>query len=132
VAIPALDASKAWSGWNARWTILEPILLPRGKVVGPFAASGAGGSFTMTVKGGSAVPVAVELSGAAGAPTLVYQIDLKSGIYTIAPIDLTTAAGVNAIQTNLLAGGPVLVYGVPQVSGSIKAYLVYYTTTNAL
>jgi hypothetical protein len=134
VALPALAASGAWAGWNARWTILEPVRLPKGAVVGPYTASSSGGSFTMTVKGGGNVPVTVDLSSAAGAATLVYQIDvdLKTGIYTVTPVDITTPAGVAALTTNLAATDPVVVYGVPQADGSIKAYTVEFTTTSAL
>jgi len=126
-ASAAMPADAALSAWDARWTILEPIRLPKGTVVGSFAAD----AFAMSVKDGTKTPV-VNLSSATGTATLVYQIDLSAGIYTLSPIDITTQAGQNALAANLTAGAPVQVYGVPQAGGTIMAYVLYYTTTNAL
>jgi len=112
----------AVSGWDARWTILEPVRLPKGKVVSPFAAN----TFSMTVKGGDATPVVVDLNSS----TLVYQIDVASGIYTVTTVDPT--AGAATIAANLGAGSSVVVYGVPQPGSTILAYVLYFTTTGAL
>ena len=112
----------AVSGWDARWVVLQPLRLPTGKVVTPFAAD----TFTMVVKGGSTTPVTVNLNST----TLVYQIDLAGAIYTVAPVDPT--AGAATIAANLGAGSPVVVYGIPQQNGTIMASVLYYTTTAAL
>jgi len=112
----------AVSGWDARWTILLPVRLPKGKVVSPFA----GNAFSMTVKGGNATPVVVDLNSS----TLVYQIDLAQGVYTVTPVDPT--AGAATIAANLGAGAPVVVYGVPQAGGTVLAYVLFYTSSAAL
>jgi hypothetical protein len=58
----------------------------------------------------------------------VYQLDRSGGILTISPIDVTTAPGLQALSSGLVAGALVKVYGVPQPDGTLKAYvLVYYT-----
>jgi hypothetical protein len=62
--------------------------------------------------------------------TLVYQIDVASGIYTVTPVDPT--AGAATIAANLGAGASVVVYGVPQPGSKILAYVLYFTTTAAL
>ena len=118
--------------WAARWAIIEPLLLPKGKVVAPFAATVGGGSFSMTVKNGDATPVVVNLSGSATAATIIYQIDVAAGVYTLSPIDITTPAGLASLTANLSALAPVQVYGVPQADGTIMAYVLYYTTSAAL
>ena len=118
--------------WAARWSVIQPIQLPKGKVVAPFAATATGGGFSMTVKNGDATPVVVNLSSSATAATTVYQIDVAGGIYTLSLIDITTPAGLAAITANLGATSPVQVYGVPKADGSITAYVLYYTTTAAL
>jgi hypothetical protein len=46
----------------------------------------------------------------------------------ISPVDITTTAGLTTITTNLIAGTPVKIYGIPQANGSIKAYVVFYFT----
>jgi hypothetical protein len=46
-------------------------------------------------------------------------------------VDLTTSAGQNTVQTNLNLGTPVKVFGVPQINGSIKAYVFFYFTGTA-
>jgi len=43
-------------------------------------------------------------------------------------VDITTTAGQNTLTTNLVAGTPVAVYGIPQADGTIMDYvLIYYT-----
>jgi hypothetical protein len=58
----------------------------------------------------------------------VYQVDLTGGILTVSPIDVTTADGLTALTTNLTAGEPVKVYGIPQADGTLKAYVIAYYT----
>jgi len=62
---------------------------------------------------------------------LVYQVDRTNGIITISPVDLTTPAGQNTVQSNLNLGTLVKVFGVPQLNGSIKAYVFFYFTGTA-
>jgi hypothetical protein len=67
--------------------------------------------------------VVVDLSSAT---TQVDQIDVNNGIYTITPSTLS------ALPVNLISTVPVMVYGVPEASGHILAYVLYFTTTGAL
>ncbi len=122
-ADPALSG-----GWDARWVVLSPVRMPKGQVVGPFAAASSGGSFTMTVKGGDTTPVTVDLPGSA----LVYEIELVNGLYTLAPVDPTTAAGLQTIAACLAANAPVIAFAVPQMDGTLLAYGLYITSTGAL
>jgi hypothetical protein len=81
----------------------------------------------MTVPGGTlAVPIALSTTSGSGA--LVYQVDRTGNIVTISPVDITTSAGQTTITTNLVAGTPVKIYGIPQANGNIKAYVVFYFT----
>jgi hypothetical protein len=69
----------------------------------------------MTVPGGTlAVPIA--LSTTSGSGTLVYQVDRTGNIVTISPVDITTTPGQTIITTNLVAGTPVKIYGIPQAN----------------
>lgn len=113
------------NAWAASWTVLEPTRIPLGSVASGY--SSASSSFTMMVPGGvNAVTVA--LSTTSGSATLVYQVDFTNGIVTISPVDISTSAGQATIQTNLVANTPVKVFGVPQPTGSIKSYVLFYFT----
>ena len=113
------------SGWSLRNAILMPTPVPLGTVTTGFSGS----TFAMGVLGG-ALPVTVDVSSTSQSATLVYQIDRSSGVVTISPIDVTSASGLAAVTTNLIAGVPVKVYGIPQPDGSLRAYvLVYFTGT---
>jgi hypothetical protein len=111
------------NGWSAAATILTPSTLPLG-----FVATGlAGTAFTMTVPGG-ATAATVNLSSTSGSATLVYQVDLSNGVLTVSPIDISMVGGLATLTSNLNAGEPVKVYGVPQSDGTLKAYaMAYYT-----
>ena len=115
------------TGWSARESILEPSSVPLGVVQSPLTNN----SFTMSVTGGMNMPT-INVSTAIGGATLVYQIDRTNNIVTVSPIDITTAAGLAALTSGLVAGTtPVKVYGVPQANGSLNAYvLAYYTGDN--
>jgi hypothetical protein len=115
-------------GWDARWVVLSPVRLPKGQVVSPFAAASSGGSFTLTVKGGDTTPVTVSVPGSA----LVYEIDQVNGLYTLVPVDPTTAAGLQSMAACLTANAPVIVFAVPQADGTLLAYGLYITSTGAL
>ncbi len=117
--------STATSGWLAPFAILEPAPLPLGAVVSGLSDD----SFTVSVSG-AADPATVTVSTEAGAATLVYQVDRSNGIVTISPIDIATSGGLGTLTGNLTAGTPVLLSGVPQPDGTLKAYvLLYYTGT---
>ena len=73
----------------------------------------------------------VNLSTVSGSGTLVYQVDRTNGVVTVSAVDITTPAGQTTIATNLVAGTPVKVYGIPQSNGTIKAYVVIYFTGTA-
>lgn len=134
-AIPALGISEAiWNdsanpnGWAVPWTVLAPAPVPLAKVAtGWVTVSGTLGDFTIGVTGGT-TPVTVDASLLSGSATLAYQVDRTNGIITISPVDLSTSAGQNTVRTNLIAGTPVKVFGVPQLGGSIKAYVFFYFT----
>ncbi|MGA7823681.1 MAG: DUF4382 domain-containing protein [Steroidobacteraceae bacterium] len=115
--------STSTGGWLAPFAILEPTPLPLAAVVQGLD----NGSFTVSVNGG-ANPGTVTVSTESGAATLVYQVDRSNGVVTISPIDITTTSGLTTLTDNLTGGTPVLVSGVPQANGTLKAYvLIYYT-----
>jgi len=117
------------AGWAAPWTILEPAPAPLATVATGWVTGGTsnGGSFTIAAAGGTN-HITVDASIVSGSAALVYQVDRRNGIITISPVDLTTQAGLNTVQTNLTTGAVVKVFGVPQTDGSIKAYVFFYFT----
>jgi hypothetical protein len=111
------------NGWSAAATILTPSTLPLA-----FVASGlAGNAFTVTIPGG-ANAATIDVSAISGSATLVYQVDLTNGVLTVSPIDITTSSGLATLTSNLTAGEPVKVYGIPQSDGTLKAYVMAYFT----
>jgi hypothetical protein len=111
------------NGWSAAATILTPSTLPLA-----FVASGlAGNAFTVTIPGG-ANAATIDVSATSGSATLVYQVDLTNGVLTVSPIDITTSNGLATLTSNLTAGEPVKVYGIPQSDGTLKAYVMAYFT----
>jgi Domain of unknown function (DUF4382) len=117
------------TGWSAASSILEPTPLPVGTVAtAPVAATG-GESFSITATNG-ATPVTVNASTVSGSATLVYQVDVNNGVVTVSPIDITSSAGLASFNTGMATGTQVRVSGVPQVGGTVKAYVItYYTGT---
>jgi hypothetical protein len=111
------------TGWSVPWTVLDPVPLPLGTALTGYAS----GSFSMSVPLG-ATAVTVNLSTASGSGTLVYQVDKTAGVVTITPVDITTTAGQTTVTNGLVAATPVEVFGVPQVAGTIQAYVVFYYT----
>ncbi|HEY0341657.1 MAG TPA: hypothetical protein VGC34_12680, partial [Steroidobacteraceae bacterium] len=113
------------TGWSVPWTILLPTPIPLGTV----ATAYANNAFTMTVAGGT-LPVTVDVSSISGSATLVYEVDRTNNIITISPVDITTSTGLTTLTNGLAAGALVKVYGAPQSSGTLQAYvLTYYTGT---
>jgi hypothetical protein len=132
--LPAVGASDAiWAdsanpnGWSVRWAVLLPVPAPLASVTAQWVTTGNTGSFSIGIPNGTSVVVDANL--AVGSATLVYQVDRQAnGIITVSPQDLTTPAGLNNVASHLLGGTPVKVFGVPQISGSIKAYVFFYFT----
>ena len=115
----------AKNSWAAPWVVLEPTDVPFGVA----ATAYSNGSFAMTVPGGTNA-VTVVLNTNPGSAPLIYQVDRTNGIITISPVDISTTAGQNTLLTNLVAGTPAKVFGVPQTAGSLNGYvLVYFTGT---
>jgi hypothetical protein len=136
-AVPVVGGSYAtWNnsanpnGWAVPWTIVATAPLPLATVATGWVQNGTSDSFSIAVTGG-ANQVTVDASAVPGSATLVYQVDRNNGIITISPVDLATSAGQNTVQTNLNLGTPVKVFGVPQINGSIKAYVFFYFTGTA-
>ena len=129
-AYPAWGVSYAkWNdpiqanAWAAPWMVLLPTTVP----LGTAATSYSNGTFMMSETGGTtAVPV--DLSTTSGSGTLVYQVDRTNGIVTVSAVDITTSGGQTTITSNLIAGTPVKVFGIPQANATIKAYVVIYFT----
>jgi hypothetical protein len=119
--------------WAAEWTVLLPSQALMGTVTSAFSSST--NSFTYTVPlpcpAPGALPVTVDLNTTSGSATLVYDVDRQGSIITINPVDITTSSGMTAIETALVAGTPVKVFGVPQTSGGIQAYVLFYYTHTA-
>jgi Domain of unknown function (DUF4382) len=114
------------TGWSAAASILEPTPLPVATVASvPVAATGAD-TFTITAANGAS-PVTVDASTVSGSATLVYQVDVNGGVVTVSPIDITSTSG-QATFTGIPTGTKMLVSGVPQPDGSVKAYVVTYFT----
>jgi hypothetical protein len=111
------------NGWAAPDAILTPSNLPLATV----ATGLMNGAFTVAVTGGTTAAT-VDVSTAAGAATLVYQVDRTNGIVTVSPIDVTTSAGLSTLTDALIAGTPVKLYGVPQADGTLKTYVLTYFT----
>ena len=111
------------NSWAAPWTVLMPTTVP----LGTAKTSYSNGTFTLSEAGGvNAIPV--NLSTTSGSATLVYQVDDTGGVVSVSAVDITTTAGQNTITTNLVAGTPVKVFGIPQANNTIKAYVVIYYT----
>ena len=117
--------------WAAPWTVLTPTHVPLGTVAAGYSNGSPNGTFTMTIAcsgGTQSTAVTVDLNTTSGSAPLVYQVDFTNDVFTVSVVDITTSAGQNTLTTNLIAGTPVAVYGIPQADGTIKDYvLVYYT-----
>lgn len=113
------------NAWAAPWTVLIPTTVP----LGTAATSYSNGSFMMSEPLGT-TNVTVDLSTTKGSGTLVYQVDRTNGIVTVSAVDITSPAGQATITSQLIAGTPVKVFGIPQANATLKAYvLIYFTGT---
>ncbi len=125
--------NNASSSYLAPQAILIPTQLPATKVAA--APVGSATSFAVVPSSGTAgTPLTVRFSTTLGSATLVHNVDRSgSGIVTVSPVDITTANGLNALTSALTVGSRVVIYGLPQADGSIKAYQIrYYTGTAPL
>jgi hypothetical protein len=113
------------NAWATPEVVLMPVTAPLGTVASGYTV-GTGG-FTMTVLGGTNA-VTNSLSTTSGSASLVYQVDRTNNIVTISSVDITTTAGQNTVTSNVVPGTPVKVFGVPQASGAIKTYVLFYYT----
>lgn len=115
--------------WAVPQAVLMPTTVPLGAAATSYVNGSPDGTFTMSETGGTST-VPVNLNTTSGSATLVYQVDRTNGVVTVSAVDITTSAGQTTLTNNLLAGTPVKVYGVPQASATINAYvLIYYTGT---
>jgi hypothetical protein len=127
-SIPARGVTRAvWgdpsnpSGWAAPMTVLLPVPLPLATVTNPLSAN----SFQVTTGGSSPATYTVDISATTGQATLVYQVDRNSaGIVTVSPVDITTAAGMQTLTSDLADNTPVKVYGVPTTGGALQTYVL--------
>ena len=62
----------------------------------------------------------------------MYQGDRRNGVVTISREDITTSAGLTAMTNGLVNGAIVKVYGVPNSSGTLQAYVLMYYTGSTL
>lgn len=108
------------NAWAAPWVVVQPSPLPLATVTTGLDANNA---FTMTALRGTN-PVTVDVSTASGSATLAYQVDRSGGVVTISPIDVTSAAGLQTLTTDLAQGAYVKVGGLPQPDGTVRAYTV--------
>jgi hypothetical protein len=108
-------------GWSLQWTESQGLRLPVGTVASPWVASAQGGSFTMTVPGGTQA-VVVDVSTAAGSVTRFYAVQT----FGSGPLDLATQL---AQATRLLVPGTsVRVYGAALANGHIQAQAISHLT----
>jgi Domain of unknown function (DUF4382) len=111
------------TGWSVPWTVLLPTPVPLGTV----STALVNGTFAMTVAGG-VTPASVNVSSASGSATLVYQVERTGNVVTVSAIDVTTTSGVASLTAGLAVGAKVKVFGIPQVNGSLNAYVLAYFT----
>ena len=120
--------------WSAMWTILMPTPAPLGLVSTAFSSSTDSFAFTVPVpvtaaaNTAAAMPMTVDLDVASGSATLVYQVDRQGNVITITPQDISNPATLQTVGAELVTGVPVKIFGVPTVSGDIKAYVLFYYT----
>jgi len=119
------------SGWSAQYAILEPIPLPLGAVGAAWTQAGTGGSFGLTVPGGTNT-VTVDVAGSAG----VYQVyapgpsSYFGGAPRLVAVDPTTAEGQATLAALLVAGAPAQVFGMASAGGHLQASMIFcYTYT---
>ena len=112
------------TGWSVPWVVVEPTNLPIGTVVSTLTAATSGVStFSMNIAGGTN-SVTVDVNSNPGQATLVYLVDRGNNVVTITSLDITTAANLATLASDLAAGAKVQISAVPQSNGSLKSYVL--------
>jgi hypothetical protein len=114
-ATPAKGISTlTWNGTSNAWDANTCVLLPIVQK-GDITTSLSGSTFGFTPTGGSAESVSV--SSTLGSATLVYQVQIQSGIVTVSPVD--SAMWPSA----LVSGAHARLFAVPTAAG-LQSYVV--------
>lgn len=113
-------------GWSAQNTEFQALRLPDGSVASPWVASLGGGSFGLSLPGGTQT-VTVDVGTATTLAYINYGINAPSGGFgiNITPMDLTTAVGLSSFQLWLARGWPVRVFGYADGAGHITATTIF-------
>lgn len=123
--------------WSALWTVLMPVAAPLGTISSAFSSTTNTFQYKVPLPTAAptntpaALPVTVDLATASGSATLVYDVDRQGGVITITPEDISNSSTLTTVGNALVSGVPVKVFGVPQIDGSIKAYVLFYYTHTA-
>lgn len=113
-------------GWSAKSTAFQSLRLPDGSVASPWVASASGGSFGLSLPGGTQT-VTVDLNTATALAYLNHGVDVTYSGFGISleSFDLTTTAGLSSFQLYLARGWPVRVFGYPDGAGHITATTIF-------
>lgn len=115
LSTPAKGGSTlSWNSTSGAWDANTCVILPVSQK-GAITASLSGNSFGFTPTGGSAETV--NLSSTVGSATLVYQVQIQSGIVTVSPVPSTSW------NTAVVSGTNARIFAVPTASG-LQAYVV--------
>lgn len=123
--------------WSALWTVLMPVAAPLGTVSSAFSSTTNTFQYKVPLPTAAptntpaALPVTVDLATTSGSATLVYDVDRQGSVITITPEDISNSSTLTTVGNALVSGVPVKVFGVPQIDGSIKAYVLFYYTHTA-
>lgn len=123
--------------WSALWTVLMPVAAPLGTVSSAFSSTTNTFQYKVPLpiaapaNTPAALPVTVDLATTSGSATLVYDVDRQGSVITITPEDISNSSTLTTVGNALVSGVPVKVFGVPQIDGSIKAYVLFYYTHTA-
>lgn len=124
------DPANPTNAWSAQWAVLLPTSAPLSTV-----KTVTGGSFTMTPVGSagcSGTIVNVDLDTTTQQATLVYRVDRTGGAITVTSLgDISQTSVLSTLDSALALGPLVKVYGVPESSGNLKAYVLFYFTGTA-
>ncbi|WLT33561.1 DUF4382 domain-containing protein [Geothrix sp. PMB-07] len=133
VFVPWTSTGAVWgdaanpNGWTAQTTEFQSLRLPDGSVASPWIAAAGGGSFGLSLPGGTqtiTVDVSVATTkaynnrGINPPPYGGFGIDTE-------PFDLSTASGLNSFQSYLARGWPIRVFGYPDGRGHITATTIF-------
>lgn len=120
------------AGWSVPWVVVEPTNLPIGTVATALNAPTSGVStFTMNIAGGT-TPVTVNINSNSGQATLVYVVDRSNDVVTINSLDITNAANLAILTSDLATGARVKISAVPLSTNSLNAYVLAVYTGSQL